>query len=125
MPAAKKPADWEPAEKTESTLTALEAVEAEVDAEDDDSVEVPLGDTTVRVKPTNEWRSSGVSAMRQGDYSAWAQVCLVEGDAEVWDEIDPTMGECEAFFRAWGEITGQTPGKSRASRRSSKSTARR
>jgi hypothetical protein len=124
MTAAKKPADWEPAEKTESTLTALEAVEAEVDA-GDDSVEVSLGDTTVRVKPTGEWRSSGVAAMRQGDYSTWAHTCLVDGDAEVWDEIDPTMDECAAFFEAWGEITGQTSGKSRASRRSSKSTARR
>jgi trehalose-6-phosphatase len=42
---------------------ALEAVEAEVDA-GDGTVEVPLGDTTVHVRPVGEWRSSAVRAMR-------------------------------------------------------------
>jgi hypothetical protein len=119
-----KSAQLAPAEVTEAKLSPVEAVEAEVDAADQ-PVEVTLGDTTVRVKPTGQWRSSGVSAMRQGDFTAWAQTCLVEEDVEVWNDVDPTMDECEVFFREWGAATGQSQGESRASRRSSRSTARR
>jgi hypothetical protein len=121
MATAKKPVDWEPAEKTESALTALEA---EVDA-GDGTVEVPLGDTTVRVRPVGEWRSSAVRAMRNGDFDAWAETTLAGDDYQIWTDVDPTISECEAFFTAWGEATGQDSGKSGASRRSSKSTARR
>jgi hypothetical protein len=103
---------------------ALEAVEAEVDA-GDGTVEVPLGDTIVHVRPVGEWRSSAVRAMRNGDFDAWAETALADGDYQTWVDVDPTITECEAFFTAWGEATGQDSGKSGGSRRSSKSTARR
>jgi hypothetical protein len=103
---------------------ALEAIEAEVDA-GDQPVEVPLGDTVVRVKPVGEWRASSIRAMRDGDFDAWAEKALAGDDYEVWADVDPTITECEAFFTAWGEVTGQNQGESRASRRSSKNTARR
>jgi hypothetical protein len=106
------------------TPAALEAVEAEVDA-GDGTVEVPLADTTVRVRPVGEWRSSSVRAMREGDFDAWAQKALAEDDYQTWLDVDPTITECEKFFTAWGEATGQDSGKSGASRRSSRSTARR
>jgi hypothetical protein len=125
MTAAKgKPAEWASAEETQAKLTPLEAIEAEVDLADA-TVEVSLGDTKVRVRPVGEWRSSSVRAMREGDFDAWAQKALVDGDYEIWQDVDPTISECEAFFKEWGVVTGQDSGKSGASRRSSRSTARR
>lgn len=124
MPAPKR-VEFAPAEVTGEKLAALEAVEAEVDA-GDGSVMVALGETSVRVKPAGQWRSSGVSAMRVGDFTAWAETCLAtEEDVEVWKDVDPTMDECEAFFREWGAATGQDSGKSSGSRRSSRTTAKR
>jgi hypothetical protein len=125
MPAPRKAVAMAPADVTEAKLSPLEAVEAEVDA-GDGTVEVTLADTRVRVKPVGAWRSSGVSAMRQGDFTAWAETCLATpDDVAVWLEVDPTLDECEVFFREWGAATGQDQGESRASRRSSRSTARR
>jgi hypothetical protein len=87
-------------------------------------VEVPLGDTT---STSGRWVSGGrpVRAMRNGDFDAWAETALADGDYQTWVDVDPTITECEAFFTAWGEATGQDSGKSGGSRRSSKSTARR
>jgi hypothetical protein len=108
------------------TLSKVEAIEAEVDAETDDTIEVPLCDTTVRVLPAGEWRSSAVRALRSGDYDSWAEECLAGDDyADVWQPLDPVLNEVEAFFEAWKDATGQDAGKSRASRRSSKTKRKR
>jgi hypothetical protein len=100
---------------------ALEAIEGEV-LDGDGSVEVKLRNETVRVLPLFEWRTSATRAMREGDFDSWAEKCLVDGDYEVWTDVDPKIREVEEFFEAWQEATGQDRGKSRASRRSSKST---
>jgi hypothetical protein len=112
-----------PKRKLES-LDALEALEGEV-LDPDGSVEVPLGDEKVRVKPLNEWRSSATRALREGDFDTWAEKCLAGDDYETWSDLDPTLAEVEDFFTAWGKLSGQDSGKSRASRRSSNGTARR
>lgn len=108
-----------------SGVAKIEAVEAEVDVENDGSIEVPLCDATVRVLPTNEWRSRAIRSMREGDYDTWAELCLAGDDYDIWTDVDPTLADVERFFEAWSEATGQDSGKSRASRRSSRSTARR
>lgn len=108
-------------------MSALDALEAEVDAEafDDGSLAVPLVDAVVHVLPVRKWRSSSVRAMRDGDFDRWAEKCLAEGDYALWQVIDPDMDEIEAFFTEWTRLSGQEPGKSAASSRSSRSTARR
>jgi hypothetical protein len=106
---------------TEAAVRKLEA-EARAGA---DTVLVPLGDVEVEVLPIGEWRASGLRALREGDFDTWAAKCLSDEGLRAWDECDPTMSQVEEFFTAWSERTGQDPGKSPASRRSSRSTARR
>lgn len=108
---------------TAAKVRAVEAIEAEVDS--DGTVEVPLGDTTVRVRPASQWRSSATRALREGDYDSWAEACLIGDDYDVWCDLDPTMGEVEKFFDAWETAGGSDLGKRSTSRRSARSTARR
>lgn len=106
------------------TAENLEALESEAVA-DDGSVTVPLaGAAEIRVRPVQDWRASGIRAMREGDFDTWAEKALDEESYAAWTDVDPTMREVEAFFTAWGEATGQDQGKSRNSGRSSKSTRR-
>ena len=116
---------------------ALEAVQAETDAEtesDDGSALIELSVTdrrgkvevaAIRVPPPGRWRTRANRALRQGDFDEWAELVLSEEDYEAWAELDPTNDEVDAFFAAWKDTSGQELGKSRASRRSSRNTARR
>lgn len=88
-------------------------------------VAVPLADGTIHVQPVNRWRSSGLSALRNGDFERWAETCLTVDSLDTWRDIDPTVDDIEAMFEAWSELTGQTTGKSSASPRSSNATATR
>lgn len=103
----------------------LDLVRNEVEAEQADGyVTVTLvtefGEADIRVPPLSKWRSTARNALfSRGDDMAWAVTTLSEDDAEAWMELDPTKGESEAFFKAWGEKTGSTMGESRASRRAS------
>lgn len=101
-----------------------EALRAET-AAGDQPVAVPLAGQTIHVLPVRKWRQSALRALREGDFIEWATKCLSEEDAELWDEIDPTIEDIEAFFVAWSENSGQTAEKSSASRRSSTRTATR
>lgn len=105
-------------------MTQLARVQADAETAAN-VVAVPLGDVEVEVLPVGKWRASGLRALREGDFDTWAEKCLTAEGREVWLDADPTMDEVEAFFTAWTERTGQDPGKSAASSRSSKSTARR
>jgi hypothetical protein len=91
----------------------------------DEPVAVPLAGQTIHVLPVRKWRQSALRALKEGDFITWAERCLVDDDVHMWDDIDPTIEEIEAFFVAWSEHSGQTAEKSSASRRSSKRTATR
>lgn len=108
---------------TAAKVRAVEALEGEIVG--DGCVEVPLGDTTVRVIPASEWRASATRALREGDYDSWAEKSLAGDDYDVWCDIDPQMAEVQEFFKAWEAAGGSDLGKSSASRRSPRSTARR
>lgn len=103
---------------------SIPAIQAEVLA-GDEPVLVLLDGTSIYVKPVKQWRTSGLRALREGDFDKWAETCLVEDSVETWTEIDPTIGDVEIFFQHWAEMSGQTVGKSPASPRSSTSTRKR
>lgn len=85
---------------------------------------VPLNGTDLRVKPVNDWRPSYIRALRQGDFDGWAEGVLHADDAAKFVEIDATFGEISDFSTAIMTAAGETPGKSSASSRSSRSTRR-
>jgi hypothetical protein len=108
---------------------ALAAVQADAEA-GTGSVEVELvtagGKGIVHVLPVNKWKASVVRAMRAGDFDVWAEKALDGTDyADVWTKLDPDMDEITELFAAWNQASGQDSGKSSASSRSSKTTARR
>lgn len=82
-----------------------------------DPVEVQLGEQTVTVLPLRQWRTSGIKALREGDFETWASKCLTPESWPVWQRIDPTLDEVETMFAAWSTATGQSPPESFASRR--------
>jgi len=105
----------------------LEAVQGDAESSSD-GVVVPLvtdnADVTVLVPPPGRWRTRANRALRAGDFDEWAEVVLSPQDYAAWVEADPTNDDVEAFFRAWQQGSGENKGKSSASRRSSRSTAR-
>ena len=78
---------------------------------------VELAGREITVLPLRKWRTSGIAALRQGDFETWAHKCLDPESLHVWVEIDPDIDDVEAMFDQWSAITGQSPGESFASRR--------
>lgn len=125
--AAGHPAPEAEAEQPSRLAAVVAEVETEIEAdaqavEDPDlpegAVAVPFAGTTVHVLDHNDWRSSAQTALTQGRFDDWAELCLAtESDKDLWFDTDPSLREIENFFDALREITGQDEGKSRASRR--------
>ncbi len=121
-------------DRVDDEADATVAAQAEVDHEADaateapveypkGTVEVPLGDHVIHVLPVDSWRSSAQSALRTGDFDAWAELCLAGNDFDdVWAEVAPPLGGITAMFDVWAERTGQSAGKSRNSLRFSRRT---
>lgn len=107
-------------------MAALDKLAAEA-ATSTSTVTVPLGPDAVDIDvlPVRDWRPRHLRAIADGDYDSWAAGCLTEASLASWNDVDPTLGDIDAFFTAWMAATGQDPGKSPASQRSSRSTARR
>jgi hypothetical protein len=95
----------------------MDRLEADAVLSADESVTVQLAGHNVEVLPLRQWRSSGVKALREGDFEVWSQRCLAEGSRSTWLDVDPTIAEIEAMFEQWSRLTGQSPGESPASRR--------
>lgn len=112
----KLPIPEDPAPSTAS------AAEREVTGE---LIQGQLAGKTIYVKPMRQWRASAIHALREGDLLGWAEATLSDDDLAVWDEVDPTIEEIEAFFSTISVGTGVNPGNSRASRRSSTRTRKR
>lgn len=122
---------------------ALEEAQAQADSADADFVTVPIGAIEIRVLPTRDWPASATKDLDSGLFEDWAEKCLVNDavyetndkgedvlvsgsdDYEKILDADPTNGEFEDFFEAWGRATGVTREKLRASARSSRRTRRR
>ena len=106
----------------------LEAIRAEADSAPE-GVFVDLvtedGEAELLVPPPGKWKSRAQTFLGQGMYDLWAQLTLTAEDFKAWRELDPTLDEATAFLERWQEAAGQSLGKSRASRRSSKNTRKR
>jgi hypothetical protein len=106
----------------------LEAVRADAQV-GREGVLVPLatesGTAELRVPPAGRWKTRATRSLKQGDFDAWAEAVLSPEDYDAWVDADPTNDDVEQFFKAWNEASGEDSGKSAASQRSSRSTARR
>lgn len=90
-----------------------------------DLIQAELAGKTIYVPTTNNWRSSALHALREGDLHTWAEKTLNDDDWDTWLEVDPTMDEISDFFSTINGATGTDPGNSRGSRTSSRSTNKR
>lgn len=90
-----------------------------------DLVQGTLAGKTVYVKPVKQWRASAISALRDGDFDKWAEATLDDDDIDIWMDTDPTLGEVEDFFESINPGLGTSPGNSRRSRTSSRTTRKR
>jgi len=114
----------------------IDATPVDVDAEASDSasaaerevkgeyIKGELGGREIHVPPVRKWRSSALSALRNGDMQGWAEGTLDDEDWEIWEQVDPNLEEIEAFFGSVNAGLGTNPGNSRASRRQQRSTGR-
>lgn len=118
-----------PNHHTDVEPSELDSLVAETKAEErypDGTVAVPLAGTTVRILPPTEWTSSAQEDLSGGRFNSWAEDSLAGDDyADVWMELNngrgPKMGEIQAMFEAWTELSGQDRGKQLALRRSLRS----
>jgi hypothetical protein len=85
----------------------------------------PLCGVELRVKPVTAWRPSYLRALREGDYDTWAAGVLHEDDVQTFIDLDGTFDEINEFTASAMASAGETPGKSGARSRSSKTTRRR
>lgn len=75
---------------------------------------------TVAVKPPRQWRLSALTAIRDGDFEAFAKKAMAStGDYETFMDADPTIEQVETFMTALGEASteGNSPTSSVSSRR--------
>ncbi|MDH6625728.1 hypothetical protein M2271_003539 [Streptomyces sp. LBL] len=107
---------------SETTTTPAEAQEIEANGE---FVTAKLGEATLRVKTIEHWRPSYLRALRQGDYDAWAEGALHPDDVTAFIDADATFAEINDFTSSAMESAGETPGKSGARTRSSRTTRKR
>ena len=105
----------------------MERVEAEVEALDSGewvTVPLPTGDN-VRVLPFLRWpRSVYREIVRGGDFEAVRDV-IHDGDLEVYDDWDSDIGDLIDWVTGLIADSGQEPGESVASNRSSRRMRRR
>lgn len=102
-------------------LTPADAQEIEATAE---YTSEELDGQTFRVKLATKWRPSYVRALRAGDFDAWAEGVIHPDDLAEWIAADPTFDELGDFATRAMSASGEAPGKSSASPRSSRSTRR-
>lgn len=109
---------------------SLKAVEAEADAPAE-GVLVPLvtddGEVDILVPPPNMWFEGALEAMMSARISDWIRLATDDPETlAAWDSLPrKRYRDLEAFLDRWTELSGESPGKSQASKPSSRSTRRR
>jgi hypothetical protein len=86
--------------------TPLDHLEAEAKPKADITVE--LAGRKLTVLPVLKWKASGLRALNANDIDLWAEKCLTPESYAVWRDIDPDLEQCEEFFTAWSEATGES-----------------
>lgn len=69
---------------------------------------VAIGGATVEVLPPRKWKASGLRALRESDFDAWAEKCLAPGGYAIWQSVDPDLDQCEKFFVDWQAAIGES-----------------
>lgn len=109
--------------------TPLEAVQAEAALPEDGSAVVELstdeGSGDITIPPAGKWKTRATRALTSGNFDEWAEIVLSDTDYQTWVDLDPTLDDVSRFFTDWKTSTGADLGKSRNSRSSLRSTARR
>jgi hypothetical protein len=105
---------------TRRTTTAKKA-QAPASPSSDEPIVGTLCGQEVEVLPVSKWRRTAMAALRTGDIDTWADLCLTDDGYDVWEELDPTMGEIAEFFASFGDEMAAVdivpPGGNRAQRR--------
>lgn len=65
----------------------------------------------LHVKPLRDWPVSAYSLIQRSDFDGWASKCLVGDDYEIWQRLDPTIGELDELFEEVGSQLGISLGK--------------
>lgn len=89
------------------TKTPLDHLEAEAKPKTEPVV-VSFQGKEIEVLPPLKWKASGVRALRENDIDLWAEKCLTASSYAAWQQIDPDLEQCEEFFTAWSEKTGES-----------------
>lgn len=75
----------------------------------------------IEILPVQQWRSSAMKALKEGDLDLWAERCLSDDGLDVWEELDPTFAEIGEFFASFSDemaaAESQQPQSNRATRR--------
>lgn len=106
----------------------LEAVEAESTVPDGGAVvemSTDEGSGKITIPPAGQWKTRATRALTSGDFDEWAEIVLSDADYQQWVDLDPTLDDVSRFFTNWQASTGADLGKSRSSKRSLRSTAKR
>ncbi|MFB7647126.1 hypothetical protein ACFC0S_16740 [Streptomyces sp. NPDC056084] len=84
-----------------------------------------LAGEEIRVIPPGAWRQSWQAMLSQANFAAFAEHVIHPDDLDLYDDIDPTNDEFEAFVVSAANRAGESLGKSRGPGRSSRRTRRR
>lgn len=105
-------------DKAETTLSPLEAAQAEALA-GNDPINVKLvtkfGEAVVTVLAPMDWQYDAVSFLKVGDIANWLSRVMSEQDFAAVDSLHPTNREVLEFAQEWQTTSGQDLGKSAAS----------
>ncbi|MFD4394645.1 hypothetical protein [Kitasatospora sp. NPDC058478] len=88
-------------------------------------VTVSLAGEALRTVPATAWRASTQRKLRLGDFDGFMQDVLAPDDYEQYIDIDPTIEDLGQFVTDAHALSGESEGKSRGPRTSSRSTRRR
>lgn len=106
----------------------LQAIEAEV-ASEPAGVEVPLvtddGTVDILVPHPSMWFEGAVEALTAGRTAEWVSLALDGDELAKWQSARKRYRDIDAFITEWMSRSGNEPGKSLASKPSSRSKRRR
>ncbi len=121
-------------------MSALAAIEAEalggtepvevlfvvVDDELDEDGEETSTTHRFVFKSVRRWGASAFAALNAGAFDLWASKVLTDGTYETaWQVLDPYLEQITELVGEWEKASGDSLGKSRRSKPSSRSTRKR
>jgi hypothetical protein len=126
IPAPTQPVyDTEPQPVPEPEPLVSPAEAQEIEAQANKFITVSLAGTPIRVIPPGAWKQSWQRLLQQGDFDGFVECIVHEDDVDLYDKVDPTNEQFNAFIADAGELSGESLGKSRGPNRSTRRMRRR